>query len=110
MNVRMALTRFAFCFGSSLTGCASQLPQWANNPPKDSYVGVSGCVPSSAYGEMLAFTNALRRKCGATSGRIELINFTPPFTEVTYDKCAGGLEVYALFGANDLNCSLITPY
>lgn len=109
MNVRMALTRLAFCFGSSLTGCASQLPLWVSNPPKDSYVGVSGCVPSSRFGETLAFTDALRRKCGATSGRIYLVNFVPPVKELVHESCSRGVRVYVLFEEQDLDCSVIRP-
>lgn len=95
-----------------VAGCAhsGSFPAWVDNPPKDHYVGISPCSPSQAFDEIAAFTDALKKKCQPTSGRIELRNFNPPIQELVHESCNGGFIVFGLFKSEDLNCSLIKPY
>lgn len=110
MFLRLTLTRFAFClsslFGSS--GCAHFVPSWGEIPPPGHSVGISGCVPNFAA-ETFAFTDALKRKCGIRSGRIELRNFSPPALRTEYETCGGGVIAHSLFRTQDLPCSLVQP-
>lgn len=96
------------------TGCVTlsgiNLPNWVDNPPKDHYTGISSCLPDSWMGETDAFTDALKKKCRSNSGRIELNNFYPPIQMAIHESCDFGLRVYALFKAEDLDCSIIKPH
>jgi len=100
---------------SGPAGCATlsmpDLPDWTKNPPQDHYAGVSDCYPNQKLAEMKAFVDALKKKCGVTSYRLELTNYYPRFQKADYYTCNNGdTMVCGLFRSKDLDCSLLKPY